>query len=182
MADGRKEIGRKNGKKGKMIAIGQDHVFKEKQCIPFLNFRVHVKDNVKADWEYINGFGYTGTKVFEAGIKSCMNQLVSKRIDEQLYGEYEAYLMQKRRKTKYGINIETKAIRHKLNPNAKCYKRIMIISLSPDPSGGNRVIIRYFTLEKNTIKRDKIHSIKKRVDLIDKEILLFFANGGTHQS
>lgn len=182
MADGRKEKGRKNGARGKIIALAQDYRAKQRDEIPYSIFRVKMKDSVKKDWEYINQFGFTGSKVFEAGVKACMNELVGKRIDEQLYGEYEAFAMQKRRQTKYGIKLETKAIRHKLHYSAKCYQRIIIISLTPSPKGENRVIIRYYTVENNCINRKKIHSMSKRVDLIDKEILLFFANGGVHPS
>ena len=182
MPDGRKEIGRKNGKRGIGFVMAKEKVFKEKKQVGYRNFRVKVKRQFIDDWEVLQKFGFTGSKVFEEGVKSCMNQLAVKRVDEQLYGEFEAFVMYRKRNTQYGLKLESLNIRHKLHHNAKLFSRISIIGLQAHPSGDNYVSIRYYKINKDgLIKRNKIHSMKKKVEKIDKEILLFFANGGVHQ-
>ncbi len=109
-----------------------------------------------------------------------MNEIATKRIDESLYGEYEAYIMYKKRNGKHGLKLETRAIRHKLSPNSKTYAHVAILGISPCPRGDNMVVIRYCKIQKKMVKRKKIFTIRKKVDFIDEEILLFFANGGVH--
>jgi hypothetical protein len=61
------------------------------------------------------------------------------------------------------------------------YNRIAVISLTPCPKGDNMVVIRYYKVDANgLVKRKEILSVRKKVQYIDEEILLFFANGGHH--
>lgn len=180
--DKRKKRGKKNGKKGIIQGISYDSRIKRKQSLRRETFKTALKETQKEDWNLLKSFGYTAGTIFNEGLKSCMNQLATKRVDESLYGEYEAYLMFKRRKTKYGFRHEPRRIRAKLHPTAVSYNRIVIISLTPCPKGNNMVIVRYYLIDSNTINRKEIHSVRKKVNYIAEEILLFFANGGNHSA
>ena len=132
------------------------------------------------DWETLKQFGYTASRVHQLGIKAAMNELATKRIEENLYGELEAVLMYSKRNTKYGIKLEHQRLRAKKHYLAKTFDEIAIISMDVKAGTDDIVIIRFYKIENRTINRKKIHKITKKVTLIDDEILLFFANGGVH--
>ena len=181
MPDMRKQRGRDNGAKGLAASTSYDARLKRKQELKREFFRVALKDVEKEDWNYLKSYGYTAGKIFLEGLKSCMNQLATKRVDESLYGEYEAYLMFSRKKTKYGYRLEPRCFRAKLGIAAVNYNRISIISLSPCPRGDNMVVVRYYKIgQRNEIIRTKIYTVRKKVNHIDEKILLFFSNGGNH--
>lgn len=182
MPDGRKQRGRKSGAIGEALAMSYKARQVKKKALKKSGVQIALKDAERQDWQELKGFGYTVNKIFSEGIKSCMNQVAIKRMDESLYGEYEAFLMWSQRKTAYGYRHELRCVRANLNHGAKNYTRVVILSLSPCPNGGNMVVARYYPIKSNTIIRKEILSVRKKVEHIDKEILLFFANGGNHST
>lgn len=181
MADGRKQKGRDNAKRNVGRVLGFDKRFKDRtDSVKNEAIRIGVSKQDNIDWGYLRHFGYSASVIFSKGIKHCMNEIAIKRVDESLYGEFEAFVMYKKRNGKHGLVLEPRAIRSKLDPRSITYDHIAIIGLSPCPRGDNMIVIRYYKLENGRIVRKEIHSIRKKVDFIDEEILLFFANGGTH--
>lgn len=177
----RKQRGRDNAAKEKAASTSYNARKKRKQGLKRDAFQVALKDVEKEDWNYLKSYGYTAGKIFLEGIKSCMNQLATKRVDESLYGEYEAYLMFTRQKTNHGYRLEPRVFKSKLAPQAVNYNRVSIISLSPCPRGDNMVVVKYYKIgQRNEIIRTKIYTVRKKVNRIDEKILLFFSNGGNH--
>ena len=180
MSDKRKDKGRIHQAKCGAISASFENRAASKKKKVIKKLKVFLKQKSLDDWETLKGCGYSASVIFEQGIIASLNQLATKRVDECLYGEYEAYIMYKKRNGKYGIKLETRAIRAKITASAKTYVKVNIISLSPCPRGGDMVVIKYFKFKNKVIDRSKIFTIRKRVHHIDEKILLFFANGGNH--